>query len=155
MTWWGHRGLLFGILGVMFFYNLSLCVFTHNHSYETYTLCLLTSSAYELTVTGLGPIYVWPDGLRVKTHAYACLAARSFLAATRFFRVFLTLGQASEPHRAGHPGVLDGDGPAAGKHRSLQADQRQRGPCGRRRMPAPVANAMRLRGPHPVSPETA
>lgn len=91
------KGLLFGILGVMFFYNLSLYAFTRDHSYGAYTLYVLTIIAYELTVTGMGPIYVWADSPWLKTHAYALFAACSFLAATWFFRVFLALGHAA-PH---------------------------------------------------------
>jgi diguanylate cyclase len=90
-------GLLFGILGVMFCYNLSLYIFTRERSFRTYSLYLLSIIAYELTVTGFGPLFIWQDNAWLNRRGYEFFAASSFLAATIFFRRFLSLGRAA-PH---------------------------------------------------------
>lgn len=90
-------GLLFGILGVMFCYNLSLYIFTRESSFRTYAGYLLSIIAYELCATGFGPLYVWPGNDWLNQRGYEFFAAASFLAATIFFRRFLRLGRAL-PH---------------------------------------------------------
>jgi len=90
-------GLLFGILGVMFCYNLSLYIFTRESSFRTYAGYLLSIIAYELCATGFGPLYVWPGNDWLNQRGYEFFAACSFLAATVFFRRFLRLGRAA-PH---------------------------------------------------------
>lgn len=90
-------GLLFGILGVMFVYNLSLYIFTHDRSFWWYSAYLLAIVLYELTVTGYGPLYFWGGSTWLKLNGYAFFAACSFLTASVFFRRFLDLGQA-QPH---------------------------------------------------------
>ena len=90
-------GLLFGILGVMFCYNLSLYIFTRESSFRTYAGYLLSIIAYELCATGFGPLYVWPGNDWLNQRGYEFFAANSFLAATVFFRRFLRLGRAA-PH---------------------------------------------------------
>jgi diguanylate cyclase len=90
-------GLLFGILGVMFCYNLSLFIFTRESSFRTYSGYLLSIIAYELCATGFGPLYVWPGNHWLNQRGYEFFAACSFLAATVFFRRFLKLGRAA-PH---------------------------------------------------------
>jgi two-component system, sensor histidine kinase LadS len=86
-------GLLFGILGVMFFYNLSLYAFTRDPAYRTYTGYLLAIIGYELAVTGMGPLYVWETNAWLNRNGYPFFAASSFFAATLFFRRFLNLAQ--------------------------------------------------------------
>ena len=90
-------GLLFGILGVMFCYNLSLYIFTGERSFRTYSFYLLSIIAYELTVTGFGPLFIWEDSAWLNRRGYEFFAASSFLAATVFFRRFLNLGH-GVPH---------------------------------------------------------
>lgn len=88
-------GLLFGILGVMFFYNLSLYAFTKERSFLTYSAYLASIVAYELAVTGYGSLYLWGDNARLKDRGYEFFGACSFLVATLFFRRFLELGNAT------------------------------------------------------------
>ncbi|MES2583644.1 MAG: diguanylate cyclase [Pseudomonadota bacterium] len=90
-------GLLFGILGVMFVYNLSLYIFTHDRSFWWYSAYLMAIVLYELTVTGYGPLYLWDGSTWLKLNGYAFFAACSFLTASVFFRRFLDLGKA-QPH---------------------------------------------------------
>ncbi|MBX3623032.1 MAG: diguanylate cyclase [Rhizobacter sp.] len=90
-------GLLFGILGVMLCYNLSLYAFTGEKSFRSYAAYLLSIIGYELAVTGLGPLYVWGGSDWLNHRAYELFGASSFLAATLFFRRFLALGRAA-PH---------------------------------------------------------
>lgn len=84
-------GCLFGILAVMFFYNLSLYVFSRESSYGLYSVYLLTVVAYQLCVTGLGPLLIWPGHDWLTKHGYEFFASSSFLAATLFTRHFLRL----------------------------------------------------------------
>jgi two-component system, sensor histidine kinase LadS len=88
-------GVLFGILGVMFFYNLSLFVFTGDRSYGAYVLYLLMIIAYELVTTGVGRFYLWGEHAWFRSHGYGLFAAGSFLSAAWFFRVFLKLDEAA------------------------------------------------------------
>jgi two-component system, sensor histidine kinase LadS len=84
-------GLLFGILAVMLLYNASLFAFTLDRSYFFYSLYLLSIVLYELAVTGVGPLYVWPGNAWMLTHGYEFFASCAFLTATVFFRQFLEL----------------------------------------------------------------
>ena len=88
-------GLLFGILGVMFFYNLSLYIFTRERSFLSYSAYLVSIILYELVITGYGPFYVWGGSEWLKARGYELFACASFLAATLFFRHFLDLKQRS------------------------------------------------------------
>ncbi|MGY4828689.1 sensor domain-containing diguanylate cyclase [Sphaerotilaceae bacterium SBD11-9] len=88
-------GLLFGVLGVMFFYNLSLFVFTRERSFLSYSVYLLSIVLYELVITGYGPFYVWGGSEWLKARGYELFACFSFLAASFFFRHFLGLKQAA------------------------------------------------------------
>ncbi len=90
-------GLLFGILGVMFFYNLSLYAFTREKSFRIYCLYLAAIIGYELAVTGIGPLYVWTDVAWINRQGYVLFATLSFFSAAVFFRRFLDLGHAA-PH---------------------------------------------------------
>jgi diguanylate cyclase (GGDEF)-like protein len=91
-------GLLFGILGVMFFYNLSLYAFTRESSFRTYSGYLLSVIAYELCATGFGPLFVWPGNQWLNLRGYEFFAANSFLAATVFFRRFLLVAERTPRH---------------------------------------------------------
>ncbi len=88
-------GLLFGILGVMLFYNLSLFIFTRDRSFLSYSVYLLSIILYELAVTGYGTYYVWGGTDWLKSRAYELFACFSFLAAAVFFRHFLDLKNAA------------------------------------------------------------
>lgn len=82
-------GLFFGILGVMLFYNLSLHVFSKEGSYGLYSLYLFAVILYELCVTGLGPLLLWPGNHWLTTQGYEFFASTSFLAGAVFTRHFL------------------------------------------------------------------
>jgi diguanylate cyclase (GGDEF)-like protein len=104
-TWQASRfdyavvmGLVFGILGVMFFYNLSLYIFTRERSFRTYSGYLLAIIAYQLCVTGFGPLFIWPGNEWLNHRGYEFFAANSFLAATLFFRNFLDIGKRVPRH---------------------------------------------------------
>ncbi|HEY0817252.1 MAG TPA: diguanylate cyclase [Rhizobacter sp.] len=104
-TWQASRfdyavvmGLVFGILGVMFFYNLSLYIFTRERSFRTYSGYLLAIIAYQLCVTGFGPLFIWPGNEWLNSRGYEFFAANSFLAATLFFRNFLDIGKRVPRH---------------------------------------------------------
>ncbi|MBC7956500.1 MAG: diguanylate cyclase [Cytophagales bacterium] len=88
-------GLLFGILGVMLFYNLSLFIFTRDRTFLSYSVYLLSIVLYELAVTGYGSYYVWGGTDWLKSRAYELFASCSFLAASVFFRHFLDLKNAA------------------------------------------------------------
>jgi len=84
-------GFMFGILSVMFFYNLSLYFFTKDKSYFFYTVYLIAIILYELAVTGYGVLYLWGESHWLKARGYEFFASMSFLTATLFFRQFLDL----------------------------------------------------------------
>ncbi|ARN19795.1 sensor domain-containing diguanylate cyclase [Piscinibacter gummiphilus] len=84
-------GALFGVIGVMFLYNIALSVFVREKSYAIYSVYLLFVLLYELTVTGYGAMYLWPGAGWLLRHDYEVFSCASFLAATLFFRFFLDL----------------------------------------------------------------
>ncbi len=84
-------GLLLGILGVMFFYNLSLYIFTREPSFRTYCGYLFSVIGYQLCVTGYGALYLWGHDNWLNRYGYPLFATASFFAATVFFRRFLDL----------------------------------------------------------------
>jgi len=88
-------GLLFGILGVMFFYNLSLFIFTRERSFVSYSAYLLCTVLYELAVTGFGPLYLWGGNEWLKARGYELFSCGGFLVAAIFFRQFLDLKMAA------------------------------------------------------------
>lgn len=84
-------GLFLGILIIMFFYNLFLYVFTRDKNYLFYSAYIFAAVLYELASTGIGGYYLWGNSLWLKQNAYMLFASLSFLAATIFIRVFLSL----------------------------------------------------------------
>jgi two-component system, sensor histidine kinase LadS len=84
-------GVLMGVLSIMLVYNASLALFTRERSYMFYALYLLAVLCYELTVTGLGALYVWSSSPWLKGHGYELFATLSFCSAVVFFRYFLDL----------------------------------------------------------------
>lgn len=91
-------GVLFGIIGVMFLYNLSLAAFVREKSYVAYSAYLLSVLLYELTVTGYGAMYVWTDNAWIRRHDYEVFSSASFLCASIFFRYFLDLTRTRPVH---------------------------------------------------------
>ena len=91
-------GMLFGVIGVMFLFNVALSLFVRETSYAMYSAYLLSILLYELTVTGFGAMYLWQDLAWLKAHDYEVFASASFLTATLFFRLFLDLRTARPRH---------------------------------------------------------
>jgi diguanylate cyclase len=84
-------GMFFGAMLAILLYNASLYLFTKHRSYIWYTLYLLGVITYELSITGIGPLYVWPDLGTPARQIYALSAIWSFFAAAMFIRAFLRL----------------------------------------------------------------
>ena len=84
-------GVFLGILVVMILYNLSLHIFTKDRNYLIYSAYVTAVVLYELAATGLGGRYLWDHNLWFRTNAYVLFAAASFLTATLFIRMFLSL----------------------------------------------------------------
>jgi diguanylate cyclase len=86
-------GLFLGILIIMFFYNLFLYIFTRDNNYFFYSAFIFSVVLYELAGTGIGSYYLWGNYLWLKQNGYMLFASLSFLTATIFIRVFLSLRQ--------------------------------------------------------------
>ncbi|WP_394560191.1 diguanylate cyclase domain-containing protein [Aquipseudomonas alcaligenes] len=84
-------GLFFGAMLAVLLYNSSLYLFTRHPSYLWYSLYLLGVVVYELSLSGFGVLFLWPELGRPAGLIYAGSALWSFLAATMFARVFLRI----------------------------------------------------------------
>ncbi len=84
-------GLFFGAMLAVLLYNSSLYLFTRHPSYLWYSLYLLGVVVYELSLSGFGVLFLWPELGRPAGLIYAGSALWSFLAATLFARVFLRI----------------------------------------------------------------
>ncbi len=84
-------GMFFGAMLAILLYNAALYLFTKHRSYVWYTLYLLGVIIYELSISGIGPLYVWPDLGEPARQIYAMSAFWSFFAAAMFVRTFLRL----------------------------------------------------------------
>ncbi len=84
-------GMFFGAMLAILLYNAALYLFTKHRSYIWYTLYLLGVIIYELSISGVGPLYVWPDLGEPARQIYALSAIWSFFAAAMFVRAFLRL----------------------------------------------------------------
>ena len=83
--------LFFGGMIVILLYNACLYVFTRDACYITYIFYLICMVGYQLTLTGLGQLYVWGDYTRFTAKAYGIFGCLSFFAALIFARYFLQL----------------------------------------------------------------
>ena len=84
-------GLFFGAMLAVLLYNFSLYLFTRHLSYLWYSLYLLGVVVYELSLSGFGVLFLWPDLGRPAGLIYAFSALWSFFAASYFVRVFLRI----------------------------------------------------------------
>ena len=84
-------GMFFGAMLAILLYNAALYLFTKHRSYIWYTLYLLGVIIYELSISGIGPLYVWPNLGEPARQIYALAAFWSFFAAAMFVRTFLRL----------------------------------------------------------------
>ena len=84
-------GFFFGILAIMFIYNIILGIFTSDKSYFYYSLYVFSILLYTLGMTGSGPAYIWKGNTWINSHNYGMFSSFSFLMATVFIRNFLNL----------------------------------------------------------------
>jgi diguanylate cyclase (GGDEF)-like protein len=84
-------GLFFGAMLAVLLYNFSLYLFTRHLSYLWYSLYLLGVVVYELSLSGFGVLFLWPELGRPAGLIYAFSALWSFFAASYFARVFLRI----------------------------------------------------------------
>lgn len=84
-------GALFGVLGVMLLYNLSLSLFTRDRNYLAYSLYLLAVILLELTATGYGKLYLWTDSVWLNQRALPIFSTLTYWTALYFLRCFLDL----------------------------------------------------------------
>ncbi|MGL4315759.1 MAG: sensor domain-containing diguanylate cyclase [Pseudomonas sp.] len=84
-------GLFFGAMLAILLYNASLYLFTRDKSYIWYLVYLLGAIVYELCLSGIGPLYLWPALGEPARLVYAFSAMWSFLSASLFVRFFLRL----------------------------------------------------------------
>ncbi|MEK1904794.1 MAG: diguanylate cyclase [Pseudomonas sp.] len=84
-------GLFFGAMLAILLYNASLYLFTRDKSYIWYLVYLLGAIVYELCLSGIGPLYLWPELGEPARLIYAFSAMWSFLSASLFVRFFLRL----------------------------------------------------------------
>ena len=84
-------GLAFGVLCAMLLYNLSLFVFTRDHSYLYYVLYAFCIIAYEAGLTGVGDHLLWGGNQWLRLNGFALAIYLSFFTAALFVRNFLDL----------------------------------------------------------------
>lgn len=84
-------GLVIGALTVMLLYNIGIFSVLREKTYFYYCVYVMSALLYMLFLTGIAPIYIWPDNqFLLDTGAYL-FASLTFLTAIIFFRDFLSL----------------------------------------------------------------
>ena len=89
-------GLFFGAMLAILLYNASLYLFTRQGDYIWYSLYLLGVVVYELSRSGFGILYLWPQLGAAGGLIYSGSSVWSFFSATLFIRSFLRI-----PHHGG------------------------------------------------------
>jgi diguanylate cyclase (GGDEF)-like protein len=84
-------GAILGTLLVMFLYNLSLYSILRERSYFLYSLYVGIALIYLVSLTGIGPCYIWPNNDWLIEFGTLTFAGLSFFCATLFVREFLEL----------------------------------------------------------------
>ncbi len=84
-------GGFFGILVVMFFYNLLIGIAIGNRTYMIYVIYVFSILLYALGMTGAGAGFVWKENIWINNHSYGLFSSISFFMATLFIREFLNL----------------------------------------------------------------
>lgn len=84
-------GLLFGVLGGILLYNLSLALLTREPAYVSYVCYVAAVIALQANLTGIGRLYLWGDLGWFNGHSYSLTSAMSFGTATLFSIRFLEL----------------------------------------------------------------
>jgi len=87
------NGLYFGIMLVMFFYNLFVYLSTRDKSYLYYILYILSVSLVQLNVTGFGFKYLWPNAPGFERASIFLFPALTAFASIAFIKQFLLTKQ--------------------------------------------------------------
>lgn len=84
-------GLFFGILVIMILYNSVIFFFSKDINYLIYVIYVLAVVFYELTITGIGGCYLWPESIWLKDVSFRLFSSLCFLSGAIFIRYFLNL----------------------------------------------------------------
>jgi diguanylate cyclase (GGDEF)-like protein len=84
-------GAILGSMLIMFLYNMSLYSLLRTSSYFYYSAYVLATLFYLTSLTGIGPIYLWPHSSWLLEFGTVTFASLTFLFATLFVRNFLNL----------------------------------------------------------------
>ena len=82
-------GLYFGLLIGLFFYNLLLCITLRERVYLHYIAVVASIGVFQLSNTGLGVLYLWPDGAAWNALLQPICLALAGLFSLLFARAFL------------------------------------------------------------------
>ena len=82
-------GAYFGLLFIMIFYNLLIYISSKESSYLHYILFVTSHFIFQLCMTGLGGIYLWPENPWLINHALLFFASLSVVFSITFTIVFL------------------------------------------------------------------
>lgn len=84
-------GVIFGILSIMFIYDLLLYFRTGDRSFLSFSFFVFSLILYSLVTTGIGHRYVWDGSTKLVFHRYGFSSSLSFLSAAFFIRDYLRL----------------------------------------------------------------
>lgn len=84
-------GAILGSILIMFLYNLSLYSLLRSSAYFYYSAYVFGTLLYLTSLTGIGPLYIWPHSNWLLESATVTFSAITFFFATLFFRDFLKL----------------------------------------------------------------
>jgi diguanylate cyclase (GGDEF)-like protein len=84
-------GAILGSIFIMLLYNLSLYTLLRSSVYLYYSAYVFGTLLYLTSLTGIGPLYIWPHSNWLLNFGTVTFAATTFFFATLFFRNFLKL----------------------------------------------------------------
>jgi diguanylate cyclase len=84
-------GAILGSILIMLLYNLSLYSLLRSSAYFYYSAYVFSTLLYLTSLTGIGPLYIWPHSNWFLEFATVTFSAITFFFATLFFREFLKL----------------------------------------------------------------
>src|SRR5690606_25416770 len=85
------QGLYFGVMFIMFFYNLFLFLSVRDRSYLYYIFYVLAVTLVQLNVTGVGYKYIWPNYPQLEQMGVFIFPALTAFASILFVTAFLNL----------------------------------------------------------------
>lgn len=86
---WVFTGLYYGIFLIIFFYNLVLYLYTREMNYGLYLFFISSMAMWQLSLDGLGIIYLWPDWQWMIEHGVPVSASLIMLFSLLFGKIFL------------------------------------------------------------------